>query len=95
VAGYFGIGDLEGPVCYNKDFHKEAYKFGYEMGHSQGKARTQFLFLLSERPYFYGMERRPKPREEREKLLLRLRVFYGLSEAQMKILEQAHEQMDY
>ena len=94
VAGYFGIGDLEGPVIYDKKFHREAYKLAYEIGNNPGRARTSFLFLLSERPCFYGMERRPKPRKERETLLFRLRVWYGISDAYMEQLQLAHERMD-
>jgi hypothetical protein len=54
IAGYFSIGDRDGPRIYPKAYHSSLYKIGYSFMHDD-KPRQEFGL---DRPWFYGLSRR-------------------------------------
>jgi len=56
IAGFFGIGDREGPRIYPKEYHTVLYKMSYEkVRHEQPRISIETSEL--ERPIFYGFPR--------------------------------------
>ena len=70
MAAVFKIGDRQGPVIYDKERHSSQYNLAHEVVHGN-KARISLVMELSDRPYFYGLDRRPKPKKEREEISAR------------------------
>lgn len=71
IAGYQAIGDRDGPAFYPETLHTSLYIMGHEAS-SGVKPRMGWNWGLYDRPLFWGMERRPKSAEEREKYLEKL-----------------------
>lgn len=89
MAAVFKIGDRQGPVIYDKERHSSQYNLAHEVVHGN-KARISLVMELSDRPYFYGLDRRPKPKKEREEIIKRLK---GLPRPIKQQLSEAHSAM--
>ncbi len=89
LAGALKVGDREGPMIYDEGSHSLKYNDAHEMIYGS-KARVTIDLVFSERPYFYGLSRRPKPKEEREKIL---KQYAHNSLIIRQRLQQVHEAM--
>jgi len=58
IAGSKSWGDRDGPVIYPEGFHSSAYIIGAEES-GLPKPRRSMTSILSNRPLFYGLRRRP------------------------------------
>jgi len=68
IAGSKSWGDRDGPVIYPEGFHSSAYIIGAEES-GLPKPRRSMTSILSNRPLFYGLRRRPKSKSERAELI--------------------------
>ena len=70
IAGYFAIGNRQGPYFYPVRIHSTLYIIAHE-SRTGIKPRIGFWQCMYERPYFYGMSPRPKSSAERQVILKR------------------------
>ena len=68
MAGFLKVGDRDGPVIYNEEYHTVLYILGHEV-RCGIKPRESMVWQLYNRPYFYFCSRRPKSKKERESFL--------------------------
>ena len=56
-AGYWGIGDMRGPLIYPQSYHESIYVLGWEGSpHTEaGKPRVPYPGWQTTRPLFYGL----------------------------------------
>jgi len=54
IAGFFGIGDREGPRIYSRGFHTVLYKITYAVNHND---KPRISSDPGDRPLFYGLPR--------------------------------------
>ena len=71
VAGYFQIGDRDGPFFYPEALHSQLYIIGHEAA-TDTKPRMSLTWVLYDRPLFWGLLRRPKSEAERKSYIRRI-----------------------
>jgi len=72
AAGFFKVGDQDGPRIYHESHHSLLYTFGYELANDNKEPNASVFWLLTNRPWFYGMDRQQKPADEQLKIILDL-----------------------
>lgn len=71
VIGYNEIGGRDGPAFYPRGIHESLYIIGHEAATGE-KPRVSLTWSLYDRPRFWGLPRRPKSDEERNRFLRKL-----------------------
>ena len=92
IAGYFQIGDRDGPFFYPEALHSPLYIIGHEAA-TDIKPRMSLTWVLYDRPLFWGQPRRPKSEAERESYMRRLAEREGPNSPFIKWLQEEQQKI--
>jgi hypothetical protein len=92
LAGYFQIGDRDGPVFYPESLHTPLYILAHEAA-NEGKPRMSLAWSLYDRPSFWGLPRRPKSEAVRDAYIERSIERHGLDSYGVRLLLEEQQRI--
>ncbi|QYY36648.1 hypothetical protein [Ruficoccus sp. ZRK36] len=94
IAGYWRIGERDGPVFYHAELHSILYQLAYDES-IDGKPRISYYRPgLYERPLFWGLPLRPKPKAERDAYVESVIKRNGPDSWSVELIREANQSID-